>query len=191
MKDSYIDFTFVNTNFDFNDYEKPVKTFLDNSLFSHFSRNISKYYNMYIQKRTYSALDSIFQFFNSEQQHEFVGVDRTSLDASDLDPTHSSILILKFVLDNYERNYERQVYSLLAFTGDIGGVFQILEVLGALLVFVFTKNLFMYRILSQMYQIDNSKISKKLPTKEVFNEPISDELTIYQHKTLNMSNYQI
>ena len=45
-------------------------------------------------------------------------------------------------LDPKQTQYSRQVYSFLAFTGDLGGVFQILIILGGIIVGIFAEKSF-------------------------------------------------
>jgi hypothetical protein len=53
--------------------------------------------------------------------------------------------------------YSRQIYSVTAFLGDIGGMFQSIYFLGFLMVSFFTHRLFISAILKQLYQIKDFK----------------------------------
>lgn len=52
--------------------------------------------------------------------------------------------------------YERSVFSVLDFFGNIGGLNEILEVAGGLLVGLFSQKLLMYSLIKSLYQVDMS-----------------------------------
>ena len=50
FEDKTFSFAFVNTQFDFTDFEKPIKYFIDDSLFYELESSKHKKANVYIQK---------------------------------------------------------------------------------------------------------------------------------------------
>lgn len=64
------------------------------------------------------------------------------------------VMISIFIrLDNREVSYDRKVYSLFEFLGDLGGLYQSLFVIGFILVTYFVERIFVSSILRQIYQI--------------------------------------
>ena len=67
---------------------------------------------------------------------------------------------MNFVKDPTTLSYERSVFSFLDLAGNLGGFFEILERTGAFLVGFFAGPMFMYSILSSLYQVDTHKKGK-------------------------------
>jgi hypothetical protein len=61
---------------------------------------------------------------------------------------------LNFVKDQTDESYERSVFSLLALTGNIGGLFEVFERSGNLIVGFFVGKIFLFSVLSNLYQVD-------------------------------------
>jgi hypothetical protein len=59
--------------------------------------------------------------------------------------------------------YERNVYTILNLSSDIGGLSQTLVFIGLMLTFIFSDRLFKSGIMSEMYQVEmyKSKIDEK------------------------------
>ena len=51
-------------------------------------------------------------------------------------------------------SYERNVYTILDFLGDLGGIYEIFMTLGYMFVTLFTSTAFYYSILPKIYQVD-------------------------------------
>ena len=66
-----------------------------------------------------------------------------------------------------EDTYERTVFSIFDFTGLVGGVFEIFEITGSIIVGFFAQKLFMFSILSNLYQVqkitDGTNFNKIIP----------------------------
>lgn len=56
--------------------------------------------------------------------------------------------------DQTDESYERSVFSFLALTGNIGGLFEVFERSGDLIVGFFAGKFFLFSILSNLYQVD-------------------------------------
>ena len=52
----------------------------------------------------------------------------------EVDPTNSKLIEFIFIVDPEEQIYSRTVYNFLTWSGDIGGVFGVLKIVGAVLV---------------------------------------------------------
>ena len=66
----------------------------------------------------------------------------------------------RFYKDPVSDNYERQVFALLDVFGNIGGVNEILEIAGGLIVGLFSGKIFLFSILSALYQVDSTHLGK-------------------------------
>jgi hypothetical protein len=104
-------------------------------------------------------------------------------------------LALTFRKDAESDSYSRSVFSILDLFGNIGGVFEILQVTGGLIVGYFSRDLFLYSILTKLYQVNrpnsdrpftmmvpnvinaNVPVSKEIDNSDVSNEPKSSVKT--------------
>ena len=148
---------FTNTYFDFEDFETPVKSYIDERIFSKIAPSFTKIREVKMQTRSYSTRDHIFQVVDGSQEAEFVGVESIESDFDSYDERLGAVFTVRMNMDPRSLHFERTVYSFLAFTGDLGGVFEILEILGTFVVYFLTSKLFMYSVLSNLYQVDNSQ----------------------------------
>ena len=137
-----LSFTMVNTYFDLEDYSSPVKTYLDDRINIAVTSGYTKTTVIFTQQRTSSKSDSYFSLWDTSTSDDFVGVENYSQDF-DLESNNGNVLVAFVIkLDPVQQQYTRSVYNFLQFTGDIGGVFQILEILGGVLVGIFAQKLF-------------------------------------------------
>lgn len=66
-----------------------------------------------------------------------------------------------FTKDQLSESYERSVFSFFDLTGNLGGLFEVLELVGALFVEFFAGKIFLYSILSRLYQVDSHKAEEE------------------------------
>lgn len=64
---------------------------------------------------------------------------------------------MKFVKDSQSKSFGRSVFGFLEVTGNIGGLFEILEIGGGLIVGLFSGRLFLFSILPHLYHIENTE----------------------------------
>ena len=67
---------------------------------------------------------------------------------------------MQFVKDAESKSYERKVFGFLEVTGNIGGLFEIMEIFGGFLVGLFSQKMFLYSILSKLYHIEEPEEDK-------------------------------
>mmetsp|Transcript_7776 Transcript_7776/g.6873 ORF Transcript_7776/g.6873 Transcript_7776/m.6873 type:complete len:203 (+) Transcript_7776:1003-1611(+) len=61
---------------------------------------------------------------------------------------------MKFFKDNISNSYDRSVITLLDVFGNVGGIMGLISVLGGLIVTFSSSKLFMFSILSSLYQVE-------------------------------------
>lgn len=83
---------------------------------------------------------------------------------------------LRLYLDSKSQSYERSVYSFLTFSGDLGGVFAVLQVIGTFIIIANAK-LLMYDILSNLYQVDETPKGEGIDSSKVISKSSSPEGT--------------
>ena len=143
IADNKLELVIVNTYFDNEDFNTPVKTYLDNRMVLKYWPGYAKFTTLYAQQRTSSRIDSYFDFLDNGSSDNFVGVDQITQDFDTQSTNNNNAYFKIYVrLDPKQILYSRQVYSFLAFTGDLGGVFQILIIVGGFIVGMFAEKSF-------------------------------------------------
>ncbi|CAI2363674.1 unnamed protein product [Moneuplotes crassus] len=114
--------------------------------------------NVFIQQNEAELQDGYFSYQPGGDQRGFIGVERVDSRLSvQQDSLSTEIYRMQFVKDAQSKFYERRVFSLLEVTGNIGGLFEILEKTGAILVSLFSGKVFIFSILSKLYHVEESE----------------------------------
>ena len=95
--------------------------------------------------------DSFFQVGQTRKQFYSIETDRLDFTARDYSFYPYASIIIR--MEAREDTYERTVFTFFDFTGLVGGVFEILEVIGSIVVGFFANRLFMFWMLSNLYQV--------------------------------------
>ena len=61
-----------------------------------------------------------------------------------------------------QNSYTRSVYSVLNFSGDLGGINELLTLVGSIIVGFFSSHIFIYSILSSLYQVEADLVGKPI-----------------------------
>ena len=141
---------------------------------------------VYAQQRSSSCLDSYFNILNPAEQNTFAGFENFIQDTTDLAAGNGNLVRIFVALDSSQVQYSRSVYSFLSFTGDLGGVFQILEIIGTVIVSVFVNRLFYYSVLSKIYQIDQPEGIAN--TNNIAVSPLQDQTAVDDNSRVNELN---
>ena len=132
----------INTYFDLDDYSTPVKTYLDDRINTAISNGFTKNLILYAQQRKSSKSDDYFSFWDQSTGDDFMGIENY-FQGLDLESNNQNVLVsIVIKLDAVQQIYTRSVYNFLQFSGDLGGVFQILVIVGGALVGIFAQKLF-------------------------------------------------
>ena len=155
----------INSYVDFDDYDNVVKTYNDERFFYKLRKGYTKEPDIFIRKNYVTLNDEFIQVGQTEHK-EFYSAENTKTDF-DFDPNGYLYLKMAIRMEAREDTYERTVFSVFDYTGLIGGVFEIFEVFGGLIVGYFIKNWFMFDILSNLYQVQKkvgSENNEERPT---------------------------
>ena len=95
--------------------------------------------------------DNFFQtgFLESKK---FYSVSTSDYDFSN-DPTGVTYARIVIRMEAREDTYERTVFSFFDFTGLIGGVFELFEITGSIIVGYFASKLFFFSMFADLYQV--------------------------------------
>ncbi|CAI2386876.1 unnamed protein product [Moneuplotes crassus] len=164
--------------FDFDDYDKPIKSTFDTRFLGKLNVNSHKDQDYYVQKSEVTDVVSFFQF-GQEEETSFFSVSRQISDLIEIDssdPTETDLLTLQFFQDEESLKYERTIFSFLDAIGQIGGVFGMFVQGGLLITATFNQSYFMTYLFSFLYTSnqEESEDTDKIKQGAIF--PISANL---------------
>ena len=143
---------FVNKYFDFNDFENPIKSFIDDRMFFPIQPFQMKSNIVYVKRSFTQLSDSLFPFAEVKN-YTFLSVENIKAFTSSTDyyGTHCLAFVL-FRIDFDYDIYTRQIYSTSDLLSDLGGILSALFAIGALIVSIVAEKLFYSQIISDIYQ---------------------------------------
>ena len=150
---SEIQFAMINNYFDFDDYNKSIKSYLDDQFYYPLTSGFSKFADINIRQNTGEQKDSLFRYQSTGAWFSFISIEPAGEKFSKID-SDNKVLTISFYKDPKSVNYERTVFSFLDGWGLIGGVNEILEISGKLIVSLFSGKIFAFSIISALYQVD-------------------------------------
>ena len=96
--------------------------------------------------------DDFLQLGQTEEKEFYsVETDRSDFNLNSFSSDSYANIVIR--MEAREDTYERTVLSIFDFTGLVGGVFEILEITGGLVVGFFANKLFMFWMLNNLYQV--------------------------------------
>ena len=141
----------VNSYYDLNDYENPIHSFIEDRLYF---RGINGFLNdvrLYFQNNQVEAQDEYLSIIPQPKRDSFISLSEVE---NSISINENEVTKFWFVKSNQETTIERSVFTFLDLLGNLGGIFEVLSVLGSIFVTTFSKKLFQYSILSSLYQVD-------------------------------------
>jgi hypothetical protein len=98
--------------------------------------------------------DAILGYGTDPKSGEFYSIGK---DVSDFTfEADSNLLTISIAIDSIEESYERRVYNFFDFTGQLGGLFEILSIAGGIFVTFFAEKILMLSIISSLYQVKDT-----------------------------------
>lgn len=149
-----LNLSIVNKYFDLDDYDEPIKNYLDDRFSYRLTQGFTKVVNVYLKKNVVTMQDNLFQYQNAVTK-EFYKIDRTQTDLSDAYPD-GTLIEVNLLIDGETEYHERKVYSFLDMTGQIGGIFEIVKLILGGIVGFFANRLFTFSVLKKLYQVDSN-----------------------------------
>lgn len=122
----------INRYFDFNDYVTPIKSYYDDTFTYSVAPGLHKTAILFVRRTTVEMNDSLIQLGDTkkEQYYHLTG-NKMDLTLEEEDGVLMTIFIQQ---DPIEDLYNRRVYSLFDLTGQLGGLFGIMKLIGAFIV---------------------------------------------------------
>ncbi|TNV85532.1 hypothetical protein FGO68_gene3405 [Halteria grandinella] len=147
---------FINQYFDYNDFTIPIKSLIDDSVFTLIESDKIKRLNFYVMKSYIQLQDEYFQLGQSVTDNFANVVNLRPYDDSN-ESDDGTVVQIFIRYDSRYDYYERRVYSMLELLGDIGGLQQSLYIIGLIMCQFFTYRIFLSSVLKQIYQVKHDK----------------------------------
>lgn len=125
--------------------------------------------------------DSFLDSYGGVKSGTFYSIERSDFDFSA--EFFGQIFACSFVIDSNEDYYERRVYNFFDFTGQLGGLYEIIAIIGGIFVSFFADKILVLSLMSSLYQVESQKqaddppqqtqtfkISKVSPVNHMFEE---------------------
>ena len=155
LQDIFLNINFVNSYMDFDDYDTPVKTYVDDRYSYRGVPGFGKKVTMYMKENSVELSDSILGLGQTTSQ-EFFRIDNT---VHDLHPFRErDFFEVSFVLDPQKDTYSRVVFSFFDLFGQLGGVFELMCISMGLLVGLFSKNVLLFSMFKRLYHTQTQNI---------------------------------
>lgn len=114
---------------------------------------------MYLRKTDVEMTDSLLQLGQSESTF-FYSVEKTANDFN-LEGPDNRLFTLYISQDATVDHYQRRVYSVFDLTGQLGGLYEVFEILGAFIVGGLAKKVFMYSLFNKLYYTEHNQNNSK------------------------------
>lgn len=142
-----------NNYVDLQDYEMPVKNFIDDSFYWESIPGFRKKVDIELQKNIGNFQDELLQLWDVNTQYFFQvqkGRESTILTNSD-----GEFMTIYLRTDEQYQQYDRKVYSIGDLVGQIGGFFEVLHAVGAFLTMLIAYKLYDAYLASSVFQVNN------------------------------------
>ena len=178
----YIQAIVVSTYFDYDDYEQPIKTYVNDIDFMNILVNYTNIFAVRVQQNQAYLADNLF--YNSEfKKLTYYNAGKKEFRYENLGLNEGMIMRVYVNLDRELVSFERNVYSFLDMFGFLGGLFDFMYFTGFLFINFFTKNIYFNDILSKLYQVQEHKDNRKA----VYCNKIPSDSSVFQSRLDNES----
>jgi hypothetical protein len=162
----------INSYFDFDDYQSPIKTYLEDMNILTLTPSQTQTAQFHIQHNTAELKESLVFNLNSKTE-EFYSIGKRLVVSDNFELRQRAYLNVYMKLSQETDLYERTVFTFFDMLGLLGGVFEILHSFGFITVSLISTKLFNNSILSQLYHVKDT--SKNINHMKKTNHSISND----------------
>ena len=148
----------INTYVALNDYEDPIKYFIDDEYYWETVPNFRKKIDTEIQKNSGQFQDNLLQL-TAAKEEEFFQINK-GMESLVLTGDDREFMTIYLRTDQEFKLYDRKVYSIGDLLGQIGGFFEVIYAIGAFLTLLFVERMITASIVSKIYQVDSDSNDK-------------------------------
>eukprot|EP00347_Sterkiella_histriomuscorum_P014095 403362186 len=167
---------YVNQFFDSRDFDKPIKSYIEDRLYFPLEFHTKKGADMFIKRNIAILQDSLLPF-DPIQNLTFLQTEKISYFTADKMRRGYSILHLNIRLDFQFDIYERSIYSFSSLLSDIGGIYNALFLFGFILATHAASKVFYSRLIKEIYQAAESRQeSERKMSKKMLDQKLNSKL---------------
>jgi hypothetical protein len=153
----------INKYYDFNDIENPLKTYVDDTIYEEVDLYLTKRKHIFIRENRVTEYNSIWPWA-SPKEYKFYSMSKSSSMVMDAIEENSSVLTqFEISMDSQIDIYERRVFNLLDIFSELGGIYEIIKILGGLLIIPLNTRANKIRIVNEM--LSTPSLCKSLKPK--------------------------
>ena len=152
MKSYWVRLSILSTYFDYDDYENPLKTFVDDQDLYGISNQFSTYLDVKVQQNKAYLSDNLFYSFSPEEK-TYYNVKHRNYRIINGSLIEDSLMGIFISLDKESEEYERVVYTFIDMFGFLGGLFDFLLFSGFIFIQYTTENSYLNSVFSKLYQV--------------------------------------
>ena len=130
----------ISTFVDFNNFTEPIQRFIDEQYYWDMGSKLRIKNDLYLRKSFGIFQDSVLQLFSKVKKF-FLTIIKNKLMIDNIDEFSSEVLAVFIRMDAYYDIYDWKVYSFGDLFGQVGGIWQILWILGVGCVYFFVNRL--------------------------------------------------
>jgi hypothetical protein len=185
MSSHYVQLALVNSYFDFDDYETPIKTYLEDLNVISLIPDITKNFFYEIQENTAELKESLlFNVFSETKK--FYSIGERAATVENFQRFQQSFTNIFIRLSQKSDMYERISFTIFDMFGIIGGIFGVLSAFGSISTSLISEKVLNNRILSKLYQMrmenNNTFASQNLIEDENLSKVAGSEINFEESK---------
>ncbi|CDW82771.1 UNKNOWN [Stylonychia lemnae] len=171
---------YVNQYFDSNDFEQPIKAYIEDRLYLPLEYYTKKGADIFVKRNIAILQDSLIPF-NPIKNLTFLQTENIKFFQADKNRRGFSILHLNIRIDFQYDIYERSIYSFSSLLSDIGGIYNALFLFGYILAFHTGSKIFYARLIREIFQATESKQDKFRKKQWQLEKPKNQDMSLVEN----------
>ena len=152
MQRYWVQVIVLSTYFDYDEYDNPLKTYVDDQDVFSINDDFATYADLKVQQNKAYLADSLFFNYNFEEE-TYYNVKNRNHKTVNSALIQNSLLGIFISLDKESEEYERVVYTFLDMFGFLGGLFDFMFFCGFILTQYCTEKSYLNSVFSKLYQV--------------------------------------
>ena len=142
----------------------------------------------HIQKQTLQSEESLYNFLSTGVEKQWYTI-LTEVERQIFASGYNRISLLRFETSKHERNFQRSVYSILDYLGDVGGLLDGLRLIAVSLIVPFSSYNYITLLLKQLFSVQRRTNLSKSNSQSA--PPAHSPADQAIHQACNRANQQI
>jgi hypothetical protein len=149
----FLSFALLNAFYNFEDYSSPITTYLESFNDVSLVKGVAQAFQKEILINEVKSQNYLF-YSDSPKTETFYSLDASISKLNNYEASNKPYIEAIFSLSNRYDVYERNVYTIFDMLGQLGGVFEILFILGSYVVPFISRKMFYNSLISDLYYVE-------------------------------------